>query len=173
MLILPGRMKSAWVDRSVNCSVNSPVSGWKATVLLILSLPIVHVFDRVIGAACVGSCPRRGEERGPRREARSYQHSVLNQASSADHSLSSSSLVPRAFFPRRWEANGRARWFEPIPARQPRTFRSIHRRPERPSSLTILPTSWEWSRWAISSASSVSTITRFSTPTRATNFFGL
>ena len=35
--------------------------------------------------------------------------------------------------------------------------------------MTILPTSWEWSRWAISSASSVSTMTRFSTPTRATN----
>ena len=41
------------------------------------------------------------------------------------------------------------------------------------SSLTILPTSCEWSRWAMSRASSVSTMTRFSTPTSATNFLGL
>jgi len=46
-------------------------------------------------------------------------------------------------------------------------------RPASPSSFTILPTSCEWSRCAINSASSVSTITRFSTPTSATNFFGL
>ena len=46
-------------------------------------------------------------------------------------------------------------------------------RPLRPSSFTILPTSCEWSRCAIRSASSVSTITRFSTPTSATNFRGL
>ena len=46
-------------------------------------------------------------------------------------------------------------------------------RPLTPSSLTILPTSCEWSRRAISSASSVSTMTRSLTPTSATNLCGL